>query len=811
MNRHQTTAATHTKKNSARSANTPELTLAQQISAWCDRTIITSIYAVALLTPFIFTWINSELFEFNKMLFVYAIAIILVGASAVKMIIHKKWLIQNTVFNIPIGLFVGSSVLSTVFSIHPYTSFWGYYSRFNGGLASVLAYTAIFYVAVSTLERKHLPALLITLVISLFGSTLYAFPEHFGYSPSCTLIRGEFNAACWKQDVQHRVFGTFGQPNWLAAYIVLLLPLALVLPVATKKVPIQVLATTTLLLSYPTLLFTKSRSGFLGFAIGMLIFAVGLLFIFFKLFKSKLPNQKNVRKLVYVAAACGFLLFTSLLFGTPYSPSWSHIMQNFQNEQIVDDINETPKESVEQETQPVNRLEVGGTDSGEIRMIVWKGAIDVWRRYPLLGSGLETFAYSYYLDRPVAHNHVSEWDFLYNKAHNEFLNLLATTGIVGVFSYVSLLSWFCITTIVVTTKRIRSTAVASFQSTQAVQDSFILVALLAGMIALSISNFLGFATVAVTVVMYLFFVITQILFAQEKENNQLEPKEIVTLTIWQKIGIGLAILATLLLLLSIRNRWQADWYYNEGLQAARQSYVQDSVSLFIKAIQLQPREAVFYDDLANSYSKIAFVLAEQEIQKKEALEKNKANEENMENEKNKINEENKKNEVSKENKESEGSLYQQLEPQTKRFIQMAVSLSDTALTLNAAHLNFYKTRIKIMLLFSELDKIFLDEAERTTQLAMRLSPTDPKLVLTMAKIKLIQGDTPAATELLEKSVSLKPNYEPARMALAELYLETKNYTDALEQYLYVLTHISPENEPALQAVEKLEKLTQELN
>lgn len=788
MNRHQTTAATKTKKNSATSADTPELTLGQQISAWCDRTIITSIYAVALLTPFIFTWINSELFEFNKMLFVYAIAIIVIGASVVKMIIHKKWLIQNTVFDIPMGLFVGSSVLSTVFSIHPYTSFWGYYSRFNGGLASILAYTAIFYIAVSTLKRKHLPALLITLVISLFGSSLYAFPEHFGYSPSCTLIRGEFNATCWRQDVQLRVFGTFGQPNWLAAYIVLLLPLALVLPVASKKAPIQVLAATTALLSYPTLLFTKSRSGFLGFAIGMLIFAVGLFFIFFKLFRSKIPSQEKIRKLVYVGAACGFLLFTSLLFGTQYSPSWSQIMQSSQTEQVVSDASEMPGEAVEQEAQPVNRLEVGGTDSGEIRMIVWKGAIDVWRRYPLLGSGVETFAYSYYLDRPVAHNHVSEWDFLYNKAHNEFLNLLATTGIVGVFSYVLLLSWFCVTTIVVATKRMRSTVATNLQSTQAVQDSLILVAMLAGVVALSISNFLGFATVAVTVVLYLFFVIAQLLITNKEEKNDREQEKVLEFSIWQKIGIGVAILATLLLLLGMRNRWQADWYYNEGLQAARQSYVQDSIPLFIKAIQLQPREAVFYDDLANSYSKIAFVLAQQDIERNEDFEESRESEENEE-------------------EESDSSLYEQLDPQTKQFIQMAVSSSDTALTLNAAHLNFYKTRIRIMLLFSEIDEIFLEEAERTTQLAMRLSPTDPKLVLTMAEIKLIQNDANTAAELLQKSVSLKPNYETARMALAELHAETENYSDALEQYQYVLTHLSPENEIALQAVEELEQLT----
>lgn len=76
------------------------------------------------------------------------------------------------------------------------------------------------------------------------------------------------------------------------------------------------------------------------------------------------------------------------------------------------------------------------TGSGKIREIVWSGALELGRRYPLFGTGLETFAYSYYGVRPVAHNLTSEWDFLYNKAHNEYLNFLATTGFVGLGMYI---------------------------------------------------------------------------------------------------------------------------------------------------------------------------------------------------------------------------------------------------------------------------------------------------------------------------------------------------------------------------------------
>src|SRR3989339_981087 len=84
-------------------------------------------------------------------------------------------------------------------------------------------------------------------------------------------------------------------------------------------------------------------------------------------------------------------------------------------------------------------IRVGGSDSMDIRKVVWQGAIELGQRYPLFGPGVETFAYTYYWVRPAAHNLLSEWDFLYNKAHNEYLNFLATTGFFGLLTYLLLI------------------------------------------------------------------------------------------------------------------------------------------------------------------------------------------------------------------------------------------------------------------------------------------------------------------------------------------------------------------------------------
>ena len=46
-----------------------------------------------------------------------------------------------------------------------------------------------------------------------------------------------------------------------------------------------------------------------------------------------------------------------------------------------------------QASQTSSIIDIGITESGVIRNIVWQGAVDIFRHYPLIGSGVETFAF----------------------------------------------------------------------------------------------------------------------------------------------------------------------------------------------------------------------------------------------------------------------------------------------------------------------------------------------------------------------------------------------------------------------------------
>src|SRR3989344_2261289 len=188
-----------------------------------DKIITYSFYLLFFLTPLFWTSLNYELFEFNKMILTYGFTTIIVGVWILKMINHKSLIINRTPLDIPLLLFLGANILSTIFSIDPHTSIWGYYSRSNGGLLSLISYLLLYFSFVSNMDKKKIKYLFWSAFASGFLISLWAILEHFGVSFSCIILRGEFNDSCWIQDVQARVFASLGQPNWLAAYLAMLI------------------------------------------------------------------------------------------------------------------------------------------------------------------------------------------------------------------------------------------------------------------------------------------------------------------------------------------------------------------------------------------------------------------------------------------------------------------------------------------------------------------------------------------------------------------------------------------------------------
>lgn len=703
--------------------------LAERLRRWT----VVAFQLLVILVPFFFTWVNEELFELNKMLLTYGFTAVITALWIGRMVVEGRVLFRRTWMDIPLGLFFVSQVLSTLFSIHPYTSIFGFYTRFNGGLLSTFCYVALLYAALNSFTKKDIRAVVTALLVGGLGSALYAIPEHFGHSPSCFLITGgrAFNASCWIQDVQNRIFGTFGQPNWLAAYAIGLWPVAAVwwiqskLPTTSDTARTTTPATTWFLLSVLgslllTLLYTKSRSGLLGFLVGLAVLGAGVMVMYGK------GRQLPASIFKQLGLLCLGVVSIIAIVGSPYTPSLASLVSH-----------QTPSSGTSSETAGP-ALESGGTESGEIRKIVWQGAVAIWKRYPLLGSGVETFAYSYYQDRPAAHNMVSEWDFLYNKAHNEFLQLLATTGLVGLATYLIFLSYFVV--------RVTST-VYDQNSKISSHDKLLLIGVVAGIAAMTFSNVLGFSTVMINVVMYLYIgvgILLTIPALSLPKINTSQPVSNLT-----KIWLGVIGLLLLVSIWTICNWWLADYDFATGKRLLGAGQTSAGIDRYLSAIARRPREALFYDELSVTYAQIAVVYHRQQ----------------------------------------EATAAEQL-------AEAALLASDQTLALNDQHLNFYKNRSRVFVLLSEIKSNYLQQAQETLAFATTLAPTDAKLLYNLAVLDAAIGDEETALKRLQATIQLKPNYQDAYLELARIYEGRQELPAALEQYKIIQRTLAP-NDPVI--------------
>ena len=791
-------------------------------------------YLLFFLTPFIFTTNNYELFEFPKMLFVYAVTVIIVGAWLAKNLISEQLKINKNFLIWPLLFFLGSQIISTILSIDQHTSLWGYYSRFHGGLFSTICYTLLFLIFASSITKRQTRINFIALLSAATFISLYAIAEHFG-----------IDAYYWVQDVQNRVFSTLGQPNWLAAWLVTLLPISWVYFLKTPRsfwpTAIALAQTTTLFAygltyiivqkplpttgeaiflfflffglglyfaywagrqlyqSYPkinnfsllliitiltlAILYTKSRSGILALT-------VSYGFFWLIAFLNSQKPQKLLKKFLCLSS---LILFLFLLVGTEWTPSFQQLTTiNKQQATPISPSQSTPKYHISKST--------------DIRKAVWEGGLNVFRHWPVFGSGVETFAYSYYNFRVRSHNGTSEWDFLYNKAHNEYLNFLATTGFVGTAALLSFTiaffvfclgefikkkTWvllilalpFLFLLIPSLTEKLIIYPPLLFPLGFALSGALVIVffllilnrpklprltllqiGLLSGFISIIITNFYGFSVVTVGLLFFLYPAFAVTSFNKKSFYSFAVNKKSVSN--WEQLNwqhwTGLAIISfvSIYFLINIFNYWRGDKIFNLGSKFTKAGDLTTGLELLTQATALRPHEALYHIELAEAASLTAFAYHSQDA-----------------------------------------SAAAQIITKLKN---LADQETKTALLLNSVHLNFYKTATKIYLTLAQIEPGYFTQAINVLEAAARLSPTDPKITLNLGNLYQEIDELEIAQAFFEKTVQLKPNYRQGWMVLGKFYQQQNQLEKAKKSFQYVLDNINSEDQEAKDYLEKLQ-------
>lgn len=782
-----------------------------------NRVIEYSFYLILFLVPLALTGDTSELFEFNKLWVTFILTIVIGAAWVGKIVIKRELKVQRTPLDIPIALFLVSEVLSTIFSMDVHVSLWGYYSRFNGGLFSILSYIFLYYAFVSNYRdieainaenENHIrPMQIILFVLGLvvfFGGSylssffikttatsmfpmqmtvtlvsalaafalfmkaapsttlkktfyailtsmvlvvLWGLPSHFGYDPTCLLFRGTFDVSCWTADFlpKVRVFSTLGQPDWLAAYLVTLVPIcgAILLNfVHGKKLFVKenllknysllfaVLLLVFIAASYQMLLWTISRSAILAMWAGFALLAI---YYFWFYLRPKFDRTKLTLDFKFAVALVVAIAAITFINGQPFSQfdifTWKGIHGRFFNQPVkTAPAKANPgNQAVIPTPPPASTGELGGTDSRIIRSYVWKGAIDIWKNYPILGSGVETYAFAYYKFRPVGHNLTSEWNFLYNKAHNEFLNYLATTGTLGIIAYLSMIATFLYVTLRLLIKNLKKPD----------KNDLLIYSFLVGYVGILITNFFGFSVVMINILFFTFpafvFILANLInfdkswgFSLNKSKSE---KQVYLLGAPQK---GLLIISTLIglyLIFVLVRFWQADRYYYFGLNFDQTQDYQRAYTYLNTAVSMRPSEPVFRSEFALNNAIVAASLIYQNQQKPD----------------------------------------QQSLAFAKQLLDSAVTNSNRLTAEEPNNIVYAKNRVRIFYTLSQVDPSYLPLTLDAIKKAQVLAPTDADVSYNLGVLLGQTGNLKGGVKELQHTIVLKSNYYNAYYALGIFY------------------------------------------
>jgi len=211
-----------------------------RVSLWCERVIEGGWLLILALIPIYFNLLSARHFEPDKSTTLRSIVLVMLAAWLVRWLEEvsqradqKPLFMPNAAgrsptsnnllenffkfpLAIPVLIYSVVFIFATLTSITPSMSFWGSYQRLQGTYTN-LSYIGIFLMMVTTLRHREQLERIVT--VSLLTSVAvggYGLIQHL-----------ELDPLPWKGDVVTRVASTMGNSIFVAAYLIMIVPLAL--------------------------------------------------------------------------------------------------------------------------------------------------------------------------------------------------------------------------------------------------------------------------------------------------------------------------------------------------------------------------------------------------------------------------------------------------------------------------------------------------------------------------------------------------------------------------------------------------------
>ncbi len=362
-----------------------------------DNFLVWGIKGAMFLIPFIPLVVTpSVLFPYiTGKNFAFRILVEFAAALWVPLILaYKQYRLNNSPMLISILFFTFIIGLADIFGVSPYNSFWSNYERMEGYIT--ILHLALFFMIISSVLRCKKDWIIFFnffVVVSLIASS-YALIASLQdtKSPQFAMIYGQ------------RIYGTIGNPTFLASYLMLSIFIACILIFNTLRRSLKFFYIMLISINTIAIYYSSSRGSILAVVIG--VGMMGLIIIFEKINPS---GEKLIRKAVL--SLIGILIILSVSF------------LSFRNADII------------KQDRTLSRFAtIFSDDSAQSRINTWKLAWEGIKERPILGWGQENFI-GIYTVNPIPLSNEQLW---FDRAHNIVIDCLVNAGILGLFSYLAI-------------------------------------------------------------------------------------------------------------------------------------------------------------------------------------------------------------------------------------------------------------------------------------------------------------------------------------------------------------------------------------
>jgi len=478
------------------------------------------VFLAIFLIPLYFDTRLYNVFDLSKLVCMYIICLIILIGWAIRLIFTNEK-IGLSFLKIPLTSFFIISLLSVLFSLNKIVSIFGYYRHYEG-LLSLICYLILFLSVVNLFEKKSIPLLIDALLLTGALCSIYGVIQHYRLDPfSWSGAAGNPN----------RVSSSFGNPVFFAGYIVILLPIAFARLLSCSDKTKSILYGIIFFLISLGFFLSNTRACYIGLFFGL------LLFLFF-IIKLKITKRAFLLILIFFIPGVYYNL-------KPETSAVSRFLKTFTGKNSAQKVSEIAYQATSH----------GFESSAGVRLWIWRDVLNIIKKYPIFGVGLDGLGNVYLKYRSMGVFRL-EGDAKADSAHNEFLDIAVTRGIPGLIIYLWLIGsflWLCI-------KRAFSLGK---------QDSLIIFGIASGCLSYFLQTLFSFGVTPVFSTLWITMGIPCIFWKKEKKKIKLLRGGT------RAIIFGICLLIISLLFFLTTRIYLADTHYKAGIRKEREEQIRE--------------------------------------------------------------------------------------------------------------------------------------------------------------------------------------------------------------------------------------------